>query len=64
MVAKRVFRGMASLTVLIGLWFMAFCLCLVTVFVVILIASMVFTLSVATPKIESIIKKGKSWLRI
>jgi len=64
MVAKRVFRGMGSLTVRTGLWFMAFCLCLATVFVVIPIASTVFTLSVATPKIKSIIKKGKEWLRI
>jgi hypothetical protein len=62
--AKRVFRGMVILTVLIGLLLVVFVSCLVTVFVVIPIVWLLLTLSVATHKIKSIIKKGKEWLRI
>ena len=51
--ARRVFRFMASLTVWIGLWFMAFFLCLVTAFVAIPIVWLCRTLSVGLSKIKS-----------
>ena len=64
MLAKLVFRGMAILTVTIGLLLVGFCFCLVTGVVVILIVLLRLTLSVAARRIEQIIKKGKKWLRI
>lgn len=51
--ARRVFRFMASLTVWIGLWFMAFFLCLVTAFVAIPIVWLCRTLLVGLSKIKS-----------
>lgn len=50
--ARLVFRGMAILTVRIGLLLAAFCLCLVTVCVAIPIVCLVFTLSVVANKLN------------
>jgi hypothetical protein len=62
--ARRVFRGMVTLTVLIGLWFAALGLCLVTVFVVIPIVWLLLTLSVVTNKLKQPIRRVKEWLKI
>jgi hypothetical protein len=58
--AKLVFRFMASLTVTIGLWFTAFCLCLVSVFVVIPIVWLLVTLSVAVFRIKETMRRVKN----
>ena len=60
MLAKRASHFMVSLTVMIGLWLLVFCLCLVTVFVAIPIVSTLLMLSVASSKLKQIIKKGKN----
>ena len=57
--ASRVCRFMVSLTVQIGLWFMAFFLCLVTVFAVMPIVLMLLTLSVAVNKLKKPLKKKR-----
>ena len=62
--ARRVFRGMVTLTVRIGLWFAALGLCLVTVFVVIPIVWLLHTLSVAVFRIKQTIRRVRTWQRI
>jgi len=62
--ARRVFRGMVTLTVRIGLWFVALGLCLVTVFVVIPIVWLLHTLSVAVFRIKQTIRRVRTWLKI
>jgi hypothetical protein len=62
--ARRVFRGMVTLTVRIGLWFAALGLCLVTVFVVIPIVWLLHTLSVAVFRIKQTIRRVRTWLKI
>ena len=58
--ARLAYRFMVSLTVWIGLWFTAFCLCLVTVFVVIPIVWLAVTLSVAVFRIRETIGRVKN----
>jgi hypothetical protein len=62
--ARRVFRGMVTLTVLIGLWFVVFCFLLVVVSVVIPIVWLLLTLSVVTNKLKQPIRRVKEWLKI
>jgi hypothetical protein len=62
--ARRVFRGMVTLTVTIGLWLVALGLCLVTVFVVIPIVWLLHTLSVAVFRIKQTIRRVRTWLKI
>ena len=62
--ARRVFRGMVTLTVTTGLWLAAFALCLVTVFVVIPIVWLLHTLSVAVFRIKQTIRRVRTWLKI
>jgi hypothetical protein len=62
--AKRVFLGMAILTVQIGLLLAVFVSCLVIVFVVIPIVSLRLTLSVASNKLKQLFRRVKKWLKI
>ena len=62
--AKRVFRGMVILTVLIGLLLVVFVSCLVTVFVVIPIVWLLLTLSVVNNKLKQLFRRVNKWLKI